>query len=283
MTSTQSDITINKFAIKEVITIPSGSSIGKAVELMSEFGIRHIPILEEGKVIGLINPDCIIQSFEDDLSTLNLFKPVEKVMCSNYNVASPDDSLFDVVRGIAMNPYSATLVMDNEELCGIYTDIDILDTDFLWMNFTDLAIMADVPFGQTINEFTCATTHNTIGDTLKLMIELHVDHIGIVEGDSKHFTGVLGFFDMINHLQYVIFKKKNSLEEELKKPIITIFPRSGLYFTEPVLLSEVRRQMYVSDELFFIIMNRTGKAIKIISVHEIVNYLIEHSDYFPEQ
>jgi acetoin utilization protein AcuB len=282
MTSTQSEITIEKFAIKDVISIPKNSSLAKAVELMSEFGIRHIPVLDQGQVIGLVNPDCIIQSLGLDASTLNLFRPVDEILCTNYNVASPTDSLFEVVRDIAMNPYSATLLKNqSDELVGIYTDIDILDTDFLWMNFTDLAIMADIPFGQPINEFSCATTQNTIGDTLRRMIELHLDHIGIIEGDSKQLTGVLGFFDMINHLQYIVFKKKSSLEEELKKPVVTIFPRSGLYFTEPVLLSTVRRQMYVSDELFFVIMNRSGRAIKIISVHEIVNYLIENSDYFP--
>ena len=48
------DMTVNDLMSKAVITCAAETTIAEAVEIMAEHEIRHLPVINDGKVVGLI-------------------------------------------------------------------------------------------------------------------------------------------------------------------------------------------------------------------------------------
>lgn len=40
---------------REVVTVDGGSSVGSALTLMRHFGVRHLPVTEHGRFLGLVD------------------------------------------------------------------------------------------------------------------------------------------------------------------------------------------------------------------------------------
>lgn len=49
------DVTMSKVMTPNPMTLDSSTEVSKAIALMSEKNIRHIPVTEDGKVIGVIS------------------------------------------------------------------------------------------------------------------------------------------------------------------------------------------------------------------------------------
>lgn len=106
-------------------TIGSEQTLEKAEKIMAEFRIRHLPVLDGGKLVGILS--------DRDLKRVESFKDVDprKVKVSEayseepYTV-SPKAPLNEVCDEMANHKYGSVLVMDNHKLVGIFTWVDAL-------------------------------------------------------------------------------------------------------------------------------------------------------------
>ena len=106
-------------------SIGKEQSIQKADEMMRKLGIRHLPILEGGKLIGLVSDRDIkmIEGFKDvDAKKLKL----ADMSITDVFTVSPSTPLDEVCATMAENKYGSAVVMDNEHLVGIFTWVDAL-------------------------------------------------------------------------------------------------------------------------------------------------------------
>lgn len=116
---------IEKYMTTTPYTIGSDQSLAKAEKLMSEHRIRHLPVLDGGKLVGLLS--------DRDVKMVESFKDVdpEKVLISeafNQDVymVSPKAPLNEVCAEMVSHKYGSVLVVDNHKLVGIFTWIDAL-------------------------------------------------------------------------------------------------------------------------------------------------------------
>lgn len=66
-----SQITVEEVMTKSVITGTSDSMIPEIMGLMTDHRIRHLPIVEEGRLIGLISIGDVVKAQHDELSAEN--------------------------------------------------------------------------------------------------------------------------------------------------------------------------------------------------------------------
>ena len=53
---------VSKFMTPDPITLESSEDIGVAIKVMSENRIRHLPVMEEGKILGVVSYRYIVSS-----------------------------------------------------------------------------------------------------------------------------------------------------------------------------------------------------------------------------
>lgn len=106
-------------------SIGKDQTIHKAEEMMRELGIRHLPILDGGKLFGLVS--------DRDLKFIEGFRDVDpkKVKLADLSITdvftvSPNAQLDEVCDQMAENKYGCAVVMDNAKLVGIFTWVDAL-------------------------------------------------------------------------------------------------------------------------------------------------------------
>lgn len=118
--------TISKYMTTLPHTIGSDQTLAKAEKMMGELRVRHLPVLEGGKLVGILSDRDLklVESFSD--------VDVEKVTVSEayspdpYST-KPEASLADVCAEMAAHKYGCALVVDNGKLVGIFTWVDALN------------------------------------------------------------------------------------------------------------------------------------------------------------
>lgn len=108
-----------------VHTIGVGRTLADAHHLMREYQIRHLPVLEGGKLVGIVT--------ERDLHLVETLKgvdqrdvTVEEAMSQEVYSVEPDADLAEVARTMAERRYGCTVVTRGAEVMGIFTTIDAL-------------------------------------------------------------------------------------------------------------------------------------------------------------
>ncbi len=126
---------ITTIMTKDVITLnPIADSLEKAEFLFKKHKIRHIPIVENAKVIGMLSYNDLLRvSFVDavlekqiDTVVYSLFT-IDQVMVKNVFSVSVTATIKEVAEMLAKHEFHALPVVDNDELVGIVTTTDLIN------------------------------------------------------------------------------------------------------------------------------------------------------------
>lgn len=116
---------ISKYMTTTPHTIGLDQTLQTAHRLMREHHFRHLPVLQGGKLVGMVT--------ERDLALIETLKDVDptKVTVEDamtpapYTVA-PDSPLDEVVSTMAEHRYGSAVVVDNHHVVGVFTTVDAL-------------------------------------------------------------------------------------------------------------------------------------------------------------
>ncbi len=114
---------VSEFMTPKPITIGADTSMAKANQIMVENRIRHLPVLEAGKLIGILSDRDLrlVESFHD----VDPEKVSVREACTEepYTV-TPETPLDEVCLEMANHRYGSALVVSDKKLVGIFTWID---------------------------------------------------------------------------------------------------------------------------------------------------------------
>lgn len=116
---------IQKYMTADPSTINGEQTLYFAKQIMLAKNIRHLPVLDGGKIVGIIS--------ERDINFIQNFKgvdiEVEKVqdaMTESPYIVEAHTHLDEVCEVMAADKIGSVLVQDNKKLVGIFTWIDAL-------------------------------------------------------------------------------------------------------------------------------------------------------------
>ncbi len=115
--------TIQKFMTTQPHSVEAGETVQNAAKAMKDLKIRHLPVMEGGKVTGIISDRDIKTaiSLMDASPRLLLVKDISH---EHPYVVAPSSQLSDVVREMADKSYGSAIIVDNQKLVGIFTTVD---------------------------------------------------------------------------------------------------------------------------------------------------------------
>ena len=90
---------------------------------MSELGVRHLPVMNQGEIVGIISDRDI--KLASGIEGIDADKfPVIDVCAGNPYRVEPDTSLRDVANTMASKHYGSAIVVQNGKVVGIFTTVD---------------------------------------------------------------------------------------------------------------------------------------------------------------
>ncbi|MFL1013038.1 CBS domain-containing protein [Flavisericum labens] len=126
---------ISLIMTEHVITLNQKDSLEKAEYLFKHHTIRHIPVVKNKMVIGMLSyTDLLRLSFADvtdevdvpaDVMVYNTFT-IGQVMKRNIVTVSTSNSIKEVAKILATQEFHALPVVDNNTLVGIVTTTDLI-------------------------------------------------------------------------------------------------------------------------------------------------------------
>ncbi|QTD38676.1 CBS domain-containing protein [Polaribacter batillariae] len=126
---------VSEIMSKKLVTLSSSDSLEKAEKLFKEKKIRHIPVVRNKEIIGMLSYTDILRiSFADitedeknvDTFVYDMFT-INQVMAKDVCIVSPDTTIKEVSELLSKKEFHALPVVKEGELVGIVTTTDLIN------------------------------------------------------------------------------------------------------------------------------------------------------------
>jgi acetoin utilization protein AcuB len=104
-------------------TIGRTRSLSSARHLMQEHQIRHLPVLDGGRVIGLVSERDLLL-VETLLGVNPTEVPVDEAMVQDVFTVDPDAPVGEVVEQMIARKLGSAVVCRDERVVGVFTTVD---------------------------------------------------------------------------------------------------------------------------------------------------------------
>ena len=116
-----------------VVTIPSNTSLADARQIMEAHHIRRLPVVDKGKLVGIVTRDALDKAGPSRLTTFSIQEltyllgklTVKEAMATEPVTISPDATVEESVALAQSRKVGATLVIERNILVGIVTTNDL--------------------------------------------------------------------------------------------------------------------------------------------------------------
>jgi acetoin utilization protein AcuB len=117
--------TVGMYMTRSPVTVERTTTMGRALRIMEDQGFRHLPVVDGGRLVGLVS--------ERELKIVEHMQGVDSAMCvvgdfilgPPFHVAA-DANLRDVARAMAEKKFGSAVVVDGEQVVGVFTTTDAL-------------------------------------------------------------------------------------------------------------------------------------------------------------
>ena len=117
--------TVRRYMTSGPHTIGRTHSLTAARKLMREHQVRHLPVLDGGRIVGLVS--------ERDLAMVEALPGVnptdvrvEEAMVENVFTVEPDTPIGEVIGTMIARKVGSAVVLEQERVVGVFTTIDAL-------------------------------------------------------------------------------------------------------------------------------------------------------------
>jgi acetoin utilization protein AcuB len=117
--------TVQKFMTYNPITINISQTLSEAQNLMKEKQIRHLPIMDQQKIVGIISDRDVKLVLSFALPAPNSLK-IRDIVHSPVYTVHPETPIDQVVDEMAAKHIGCAVVADNHKIVGIFTVLDAL-------------------------------------------------------------------------------------------------------------------------------------------------------------
>jgi acetoin utilization protein AcuB len=114
------------------ITVDRETSILEAMGIMKENKIRRLPVVNQGRLVGIVTEMMILEAFPSPVTSLSihqvryLIEKVKDIMAKNPIAIPPDANYKDVLLLCQEKRIGALPVVDEGKLVGITTESDLV-------------------------------------------------------------------------------------------------------------------------------------------------------------
>lgn len=127
-------VPVSQIMTTELVTLTTKNTLNDAEALFKEHKVRHLPVVDGAKLIGILSySDLLKISFSElsddeekvDVTVFNMYT-IEQVMAKNPITISPDKTIREATELLSQQSFHSLPVTENGELKGVVTTTDLL-------------------------------------------------------------------------------------------------------------------------------------------------------------
>ena len=127
-------IPVSEIMTKHIIALDRNDDLTTAEMLFKQYNIRHIPVVQEESIIGMLSYSDLLKisladASEDDRDVdtvvYNMFT-IEQVMTKNVVTVTSNTSIKEVAKILSEREFHALPIVDDSILVGIVTTTDMM-------------------------------------------------------------------------------------------------------------------------------------------------------------
>lgn len=126
-------VPVAQIMTKVLIAVPTNKKISEVNELFKEYNIRHIPVTEGTKLVGVISKNDVSklgygvgEIDQNALNTMYDTYELKDVMVKEPVTVSSETNIKDVAEILSEQSFHSLPVVDNNEVVGIVTTTDLV-------------------------------------------------------------------------------------------------------------------------------------------------------------
>lgn len=177
----------------EVITLSPDQTLLKAMNIIQRKGIRHLPVVQGGKVVGMVTELDVRRAGASDSTSLSVFElnylldqvKVSSFMTKKVITVSPDEPIEAAAKMIYDHKIGALPVVDQNQLVGIITNSDILETFVEVLGINKPSVRVELELENRVG---------ALADTTKILRDLGLYLVSLVtlpEEEGKKTRGAV--------------------------------------------------------------------------------------------
>ncbi len=171
---------VQDWMTQTLVTLSPETSVGEALTLCRERRIRHIPILEEGRLVGIVS-DRDLRDASPALGDPERTKAlqelrVEEVMTQEVVTTDPQDSIENAAQEMYELKIESLPVVAEEELLGIVTSSDMMRA---------LVTLAGLPEPGTRIEVRVPDRVGILAEVVAIIHDLEVDIVSVLSDPDR--------------------------------------------------------------------------------------------------
>lgn len=128
------NITVDQLMTKHVVTLRSSDTLPTAEELMRLRFVRHLPVVDDGKLVGLVTHRDLLAAHLSTLSHVNADKAaamyervfIKQIMKPPVMTITPDTPILEACEIMLSTKIGCLPVVKDHQLVGILTEADFL-------------------------------------------------------------------------------------------------------------------------------------------------------------
>ncbi len=236
-----------KYATKRIIFCRKTTNIKKCVEIMVKNGFRRLPILDAGKLVGIVTSMDVV-NFLGGGEKFNIIKekyqgnilaavnaPISLIMEKNIVFARYEDSLEDAIELMKKHNIGCLPIVKDERIVGIITERDIIKI------FEDKISGEKKVSEYMTRKVITITPGTTLIDCARIMVRNGFRRLPVVS--KGKLVGIVTSMDILKALALWKLKDSSDAEEALRERVSEIMVTDLKVIDEDTRLSDALKIM----------------------------------------
>ena len=259
------------------VTVHPTDGLQRALELMDSQDFRHLPVVEEGRLLGIISERDVLeglgripgQSFDQEDDDLAPFRPqqVSDIVLTDVKTVSPAERIDGVAAVLVGLGIGCTPVLDDGQLTGIVTEMDMLATYVKLVEAGTLVENQQPQVVDAMSDHVSSVTPDTLlQDAFSVCLSRNVRHLPVVK--AGRLVGLVSDRDLRAAATSSV-PEPITIDQLMARQVVTIGPIERL--------PEAARIMY-DQKIGTLPVMRDDVLIGILSLSDVMAHCVRALD-----
>ena len=222
------EIRVAEIMSAPVVTVPADLSIFEASKTMEKKGIKQLPVLEKGQLVGIVTQTDLIRT----LTSYVMWRDVVEIMSRDVSTVQKNTTVSEASKIMTSHDISSIVVLDGDRAIGVLTERDIINRIITLQKSADTQVeeVMSSPVISIPPDFSVFSASN-------LMEKMDIRRLVVIE--DKCLRGIIVQTDIFKAVEKKLQdeeEKNLGLLEKSKRSIYTLDLDGNITYVNPAFM-----------------------------------------------